>query len=126
VVVVIILAAVWSVRRDVLPALARAGGPVLLLNFMGVAAAWGAAALLGLDRAQRIAVGLECGLQNFAMAAFVALTLLSDAPLLLPGIAYGLTMYVSAGLVVLGARLRTASAPPSPAPPPPGSTRRAA
>jgi bile acid:Na+ symporter, BASS family len=77
---------------------------VLLLNVLSVTLAWGAAALLGLDLRQRIAVGLECGLQNFAMAAFVALTLLSDTALLLPGIAYGLTMYLSAGVVVLLAR----------------------
>jgi hypothetical protein len=44
------------------------------------------------------------------MAAFVALTLLSDARLLLPSIAYGLTMYVSAGGVVWFARRATAAA----------------
>ncbi len=108
VVVAVIAAAVWSVRHDVLPALARAGGPVLLLNVLGVTLAWVAAALLGLDLRQRIAVGLECGLQNFAMAAFVALTLLSEPALLLPGVAYGLTMYLSAGAVVFLARRATA------------------
>jgi hypothetical protein len=35
------------------------------------------------------------------MAAFVALTLLSDAPLLVPGIAYGLGMWLSAAAVVV-------------------------
>jgi hypothetical protein len=38
------------------------------------------------------------------MAAFIALTLLSDASLLLPAIAYGLIMWLSAGVVVLLAR----------------------
>jgi BASS family bile acid:Na+ symporter len=106
VVVGIILATIWSVKADLMPALVGAGAPALVLNVSGVAVAWGAAAWLGLDAPQRIAVGLECGLQNFAMAAFVALTLLSDTPLLLPGIAYGLTMYLSAGAVVLLARRR--------------------
>jgi len=104
VIVVIIAAVVYSVRDSVLPALVSAGGPALLLNFVGVAAAWGVAALLGLERREQIAVGLECGLQNFAMAAFVALTLLGEPSYLLPGIAYGLTMYLSAGLVVFLAR----------------------
>jgi BASS family bile acid:Na+ symporter len=102
---VVVATAVWSEKDNVLPALVGAGGPALLLNVLGVSLAWGIAALFGLERRQRIAMGLECGLQNFAMAAFVALTLLGDAPLLLPGIAYGLTMYLSAGaVVVLGRR----------------------
>jgi BASS family bile acid:Na+ symporter len=104
VLVVVIAASVWSEQHNVLPALARAGGPALVLNLLGVALGWGSATLAGLPRPQRIAVALECGLQNFAMAAFVSLTLLSDAPLLLPGIAYGLTMYLSAGAVVLASR----------------------
>jgi bile acid:Na+ symporter, BASS family len=103
VVVVVVAAAVWSERNNVLPALARSGGPALLLNVLSVSVAWAAAALCGLERPQRIAVGLECGLQNFAMAAFIALTLLSDASLL-PAIAYGLIMWLSAGVVVLLAR----------------------
>jgi len=109
VVVAVVSAAVWSVKDDVLPALGRAGGPALLLNVVSVCLAWGAAALLGLELRQRVAVGLECGLQNFAMAAFVALTLLSDASLLLPGIAYGLVMWVSAVMVVVLARRSTTS-----------------
>jgi hypothetical protein len=53
-----------------------------------------------------VAVGLECGLQNFALAAFVCLTLLERKVLLLPAIAYGLTMWLSATLVVVVARRR--------------------
>jgi BASS family bile acid:Na+ symporter len=116
VVAVVIVIAVWSERRNVLPALASAGGPALLLNTLSVSLAWGAAALFGLDVRQRVAVGLECGLQNFAMAAFVALTLLSDTSLLLPAIAYGLTMYLSAGAAVLVARRATPVTGPRPAP----------
>jgi BASS family bile acid:Na+ symporter len=110
VIAAVVAAAVWSEKDNVLPALAHAGGPALLLNVLSVSLAWGASALAGLERRQRIAVGLECGLQNFAMAAFVSLTLLEDASLLLPGIAYGLTMWLSAGLVVILARRATAPA----------------
>jgi BASS family bile acid:Na+ symporter len=107
VVAAVIAAAVWSEKDNVLPALARAGGPALLVNVLSVCLAWGASALLGLHRRERIAVGLECGLQNFAMAAFIALTLLADASLLMPALAYGLTMWLSAGLVVFLARRAT-------------------
>jgi BASS family bile acid:Na+ symporter len=104
VIVLVILGAVWSERDHVAPALARAGGAALLLNGLSVSAAWSLATLFRLSRAERVAVGLECGLQNFAMAAFVALTLVGDAALLLPAIAYGLTMWLSALVVVVWAR----------------------
>jgi len=110
VIVVVIAAAVWSVRSEVLGALLRAGGPAILTNALAVAATWALSALLGLSRPQRVAVGLECGLQNFAMATFVALTLMRKPDLLLPGIAYGLTMWLSATLVVLVSRRAAAAA----------------
>jgi len=106
----VIVAAVWSERASVPSALQQAGPLALLLNCAAVAAAWGVAALLRIEWPQRVAIGLECGLQNFAMAAFVALTLLGDTLLLLPAIAYGLTMWLSAAVVVLLARNRAAPA----------------
>ena len=104
VIVLVVFGAVWSEKDRVPAALARAGGPAVLLNALSVTAAWSLAALFRLSRTQRVAVGLECGLQNFAMAAFVALTLIGDATLLLPAIAYGLTMWLSAFVVVILAR----------------------
>lgn len=109
VIILVVLGAVWSERDRVPAALAQAGAPAVLLNALSVSAAWGLGALFRLSRAERVAVGLECGLQNFAMAAFVALTLMGDATLLLPAIAYGLTMWFSALVVVFLARR---SAPP--------------
>jgi BASS family bile acid:Na+ symporter len=104
VIVLVIAAAVWSEKGNVLPALVSAGVPALLTNAFSVTGAWSASFLLGLPREQRVAVGLECGLQNFALAAFVALTLMRDSQMLLPGIAYGLTMWLSAAVVVVLAR----------------------
>lgn len=109
VIAAVIVMAVWSERANVPPALAQSGALALALNVAAVSSAWGIAALLGIAWQQRVAIGLECGLQNFAMAAFVALTLLGDPLLLLPAIAYGLTMWLSAGAVVLLARRRTAA-----------------
>lgn len=101
---VVLAAVIWSERGNVFRALARAGGPALLLNLLAVTLAWGAAALARLDFRQRVAVGLECACQNFAMAAFVALTLLSDSSLLLAPLAYGLVCYLSAGVVIFAGR----------------------
>jgi BASS family bile acid:Na+ symporter len=105
-VLVVIATTVWSLRATVGPALARAGGPALLLNLSAVSLGWGVSALAGLGWPQRLAVGLECGLQNFALAAFVCLTLLQRPALLLPAIAYGLTMWISAIAIVAVARRR--------------------
>jgi BASS family bile acid:Na+ symporter len=96
----VVAAVVLTEKGNVLRAFAQAGWPALLLNVLAVSLAWGVAAAARLDFAQRIAIGLECGLQNFAMAAFVALTLLSDPSLLLPPLAYGLICYGSAFAVV--------------------------
>jgi bile acid:Na+ symporter, BASS family len=109
VIVLVVAAAVWSEKDNVMPALATVGGAALVTNGLSVACAWGVSAIFGLRREERIAVGLECGLQNFALAAFVALTLMQEPQILLPGIAYGLTMWLSAAVVVLLAR-RTAIA----------------
>ncbi len=110
-VAVAITAVVLSEKNNVGPALARAGGPAFVLNILAVSLAWAAAALFRLDNRQRIAVALECGLQNFALAAFVALTLLSDGSLLVPPLAYGLVCYLSAAVVVfLGRRAARAEA----------------
>lgn len=106
VIAAVIAMAIWSERANVPPALLQAGAPALALNFVAVGSAWGLSALFRVAWPQRVAIGLECGLQNFAMAAFVALTLLGDVRLLLPAIAYGLTMWLSAGLVVALARAR--------------------
>lgn len=109
VIAVVIVAAIWSERSRVGPALVESGALTLGLNVVAVASAWGIATLAGIPWPQRVAIGLECGLQNFAMAAFIALTLLGDTRLLLPAIAYGLTMWLSAGAVVALARRRSAA-----------------
>jgi BASS family bile acid:Na+ symporter len=114
--VFVAVAAFWSQRESLLGALGRSGGPALLLNATIVSLAWGIAAVAGLDRRQRIAVMLECALQNFALAAFVALTLLSDTAVLMPPLAYALLCYLPGCLIVAyGRRAAAAEARAGPA-----------
>jgi BASS family bile acid:Na+ symporter len=116
VVAFVAVVAFWSLREILLPALARAGGPALLLNVLTVLVAWGMAAVVGLGQRQRIAVVLECTLQNFALAAFVALTLLSDPAILMPPLAYALICFLPASVIVgLGRRAVAAEAQGEPA-----------
>jgi bile acid:Na+ symporter, BASS family len=103
-IVVVLVLAIWSERANVVPALIRAGPPALALNLLAVTFSWAGSGLARLPRGQRVAISLECGLQNFALAAFVSLTLLREPAFLLPAIAYGLTMWLSAIAIVVLAR----------------------
>ena len=103
---VLVAAVVFTEKDRVFQALAGAGGLALLLNALSVSLVWGVSALAGLDRRQRIPVVLECSLQNFAVAAFVCLTLLADPSLLLAPLAYGLTCFLPA-MVIVGLARRT-------------------
>lgn len=85
-----------------------AGPAVIALNLSTMLLALFGAWLLRLDRAQGIAISLECGLQNAAMGIFVAATLLVNSNMVIPSIIYALIMNISA-LVVILANLKPAS-----------------
>jgi BASS family bile acid:Na+ symporter len=110
VIVVLVTAVTVTEWKNVGPALAEAGLAALLLNLGAVSLAWTAASLARVAWPQRVAIGLECGIQNFGLAAFVTLTMMGDARFLVAGIAYGLVMWISAALVVWVARRRASSA----------------
>jgi BASS family bile acid:Na+ symporter len=100
----IVIGAIWTAQSDILGALRQMGGAALLLNASSVALALTLARLTRLSRMQCLSIGFEAGLQNFALAALVSLTLLHAPALLLPAIAYGLTMWLSAFTLLLLAR----------------------
>ena len=60
--------------------------------------------MLRLDIRQSIAIAVECGLQNVALAIFVAATLLGDASLMIPAVIYALVMNVSVVIVIFTGR----------------------
>jgi bile acid:Na+ symporter, BASS family len=109
-ILLVIAGAIWTAQSDILAAMRDVGLAALLLNVLAVGFGWSVARVFGLSKPQCIAVGFECGLQNFALAAFVSLTLLNDAALLMPAVAYGLIMWFSAFAVLIFAR-RTALMP---------------
>jgi BASS family bile acid:Na+ symporter len=83
---------------------ATAGPIVIALNIATIAFALGGGRLLGLDTGQRIAIGLECGLQNAAMGIFVAGTLLANSTMIVPSIIYALVMNISAAAFIVAYR----------------------
>ena len=96
--VFIVLGAAYSVRADIQDYFAQAGLAMLALNLAVMALAWMLGRASGLARPQRIAVIIECGLQNGTLAIFVALTLLGNTAMMVPGGIYSLIMFATAGL----------------------------
>ncbi|MEO1038434.1 MAG: bile acid:sodium symporter [Pseudomonadota bacterium] len=94
-----------AVRRFV-----EAGAFTLALNIAAMAIAFAAASLLALRMKQRIALALECGLQNATLAIVVAGAILGDIHYATAAAAYGLLMFVTAGVFILWARRWSAAA----------------
>lgn len=111
--VLIVLGAVYSERANIVGYFAQSGLAMLTLNLAIMALAWGLASATGLDARQRIAVVIECGLQNGTLAIFVAVTLLGNTAMMVPGGIYSLIMFATAG-GFLYLVLRRAPAPAAP------------
>ena len=83
---------------------AEIGPRLLALNVLTMGLGLYSGRLLGLARADSITVALECGLQNAAMAIFLAVSVLGNPILLVPAIIYALIMNISAAGFILWAR----------------------
>lgn len=82
-------------------------GPyILALNVGTMTLGLLSARLLNLDYADTVAVTLEGGLQNAALAIFIAVSLFGVPAMLVPAIMYALTMNLTAVAFILWARRR--------------------
>ena len=59
---------------------------------------------------QQTAITLECGLQNGTLAIFVAVTLIGNTTMMVPGGIYSLLMFATAGAYMFVTRRRGAAA----------------
>lgn len=129
VLVLLIVAIVWSVRDQFWELLAQAGPASLLLNLGGIAVGIGICALVGLSRTDQLTCAMELGVKNATLGIVIALTVIGSETIAVPSAVYGFLMYFSAiGLVVYGRRLaatRTSlKSAEAPAPPVSGDPRR--
>jgi BASS family bile acid:Na+ symporter len=83
---------------------ASIGLVTLALNVVTMGFAWFVAKVLALEERQRIAITLECGLQNGTLAIMIAATFLKNETMMLPGGVYSLLMFATGGLYLLGLR----------------------
>lgn len=82
----------------------EAGAVSLALNIAAMAVAFGVSSIMAFKMRQRIALTLECGLQNATLAIVVAGALLGDIHYAMPAAVYGLMMFATAGVFILWAR----------------------
>ena len=99
--VVIIIGAVVGERENIIEYFKQAGPVTLTLNIVMMLMAAALARFGGLGRTQRIAITLECGLQNGTLAIFVAATLIGNTAMMVPGGIYSLLMFGTAILYLL-------------------------
>lgn len=99
--VLIVIATFVSQRQALLDHLASTGPAALALCVLVMGAGFGLGALAGIKRRGRIAIAVESGLQNAALAIFLAMTVLQLPAMAIPGVIYALLMNVCA-LVFIG------------------------
>lgn len=80
--------------------LLRAGPAAFLLNVLSMAVGLAIATVLGLNRQDRLTIGIEVGIHNATMATFLSLSILNDLALAITPTIYGIIMVLNAGLLV--------------------------
>ncbi|MCO4792088.1 MAG: bile acid:sodium symporter family protein [Bacteriovoracaceae bacterium] len=96
--IAIVLVAVAKDFKLLMESISTIGPSALTLNILTMVLAYGASRLLTLSKEQSRAITFECGLQNGTLAIFIAVTLLGDERMMLPGVVYGLLMFVTGGI----------------------------
>jgi BASS family bile acid:Na+ symporter len=96
VLVVLIAGAIYIERKALLPSLVAVGGACLAFNLVSMFSGYLAPLALRLPKGQAVAIAMEIGIHNAALAIFIALNVLRNpAAAVVPGI-YSLIMYVTA------------------------------
>ena len=99
--VLVLLGVVYQNRDDLVPYFAQAGLVTLVLNVVMMVVAWTVARTLASGPRQRIAITIECGLQNGTMAIAVGVLLFGGGLTVVPAATYSLIMFATA-LLYLG------------------------
>ena len=109
--VLVLLGAIFQERHNIVDYYAEAGLITLTLNVVMLALAWGLASLFGSGAPQRIAIAIECGLQNGTLAIVVATLLFGGGAAVIPAATYSLTMFATALILIYVLRRRAGPDP---------------
>ena len=92
----VLAGAIVQERNNIVEYFAQAGLVTLVLNVAMMALAWLVAALFASGIRQRIAISIECGLQNGTLAIAVATLLFGGGLAVVPAATYSLIMFATA------------------------------
>ena len=91
----VLLGAIVQERNNIVEFYAEAGAITLALNVIMLVLAWVIGVIFGSGIPQRIAISLECGLQNGTLAIAVATLLFGGGATVIPAATYSLTMFAT-------------------------------
>ena len=94
--VLVLAGAIFQERSNIVPYFAQAGLVTLALNVAMMTIAWLLARTLATGPTQRIAIAIECGLQNGTLAIAVAVLLFGGGLATVPAATYSLIMFATA------------------------------
>ena len=94
--IVVLAGAIFAERNNIVEYFAQAGLITLVLNVVMMTLAYFIARRFASGRRQRIAIALECGLQNGTLAIAVAALLFGGGLATVPAATYSLIMFVTA------------------------------
>lgn len=93
--IIVLIGAIAKERHNIVPYFIDAGLITLALNLIMMILAYNMAKLLGTDTKQRIAISIECGLQNGTLAIAIASLLFGGGIYVIPAATYSLIMFVT-------------------------------
>lgn len=102
--IVVLAGAIYQERANIGTYFAQAGLVTLALNVAMMVLAYGIARLFASGPRQRIAISMECGLQNGTLAIAVAALLFGGGLVAVPAATYSLIMFATALIYVAIAR----------------------
>ena len=94
--VLVLAGAIYDQRANIVPYFAQAGLVTLVLNLLMMAIAYLLARTFATGPTQRIAIAIECGLQNGTLAIAVAVLLFGGGLATVPAATYSLIMFATA------------------------------
>ncbi len=94
--VLVLAGAIYDQRANIVPYFAQAGLVTLVLNLLMMAIAYLLARMFATGPTQRIAIAIECGLQNGTLAIAVAVLLFGGGLATVPAATYSLIMFATA------------------------------
>ena len=99
--VLVLVGAIYQERNNIAEYFAQAGLITLTLNVLMMGLAYLIASLLASGSRQRIAISIECGLQNGTLAIAVATLLFGGGLALVPAATYSLIMFGTALIFIM-------------------------